>query len=65
MKKHSISNFSVLNNNRGNHFRLLPKNNPDRKNVKYVYTEKDLGEGLLEAGVPASYSVGKQAVYSN
>ena len=65
MKKHSIPNFSVLNNGRDQLYNVVRKNTPVRKNVKFIYTEKDLGEGLLEAGVPDSYSVGKQLQYSN
>jgi hypothetical protein len=65
MKKHTISNFSVMNNSRGTQLNMVRKNTTDKKRVKYIYTEKDLGEGLLEAGVPASYMVGKQLQYSN
>jgi hypothetical protein len=65
MKKHTISNFSVMNNSRGTQYNLVRKNPADKKNVKYIYTEKDLGEGLLEAGVPPTYMVGKQLQYSN
>jgi hypothetical protein len=65
MKKHTISNFSVMNNSRGTQLNMVRKNTTDKKSVKYIYTEKDLGEGLLEAGVPASYMVGKQLQYSN
>lgn len=65
MKKHSISNFSVMNNGRDQLYNVIRKNARVRKNVKYIYTEKDLGEGLLEAGVPESYSVGKHLQYRN
>ena len=60
MKKHSLSNFSVMNNGRDNQFNHATKDTAAKKNVKYIYTENDLGEGLLEAGVPESYTVGKQ-----
>jgi hypothetical protein len=65
MKKHTISNFSVMNNSRGTQYNLVRKNTTNKKNVKYTYTEKDLGEGLLEAGVPPTYMVGKQIQLNN
>lgn len=65
MKKHSISNFSLMNTSREHQFNLGKKNTADKKSEKYIYTEKDLGEGLLEAGVPSSYMVGKQNQYRN
>ncbi len=65
MKKQSIPGFSIMNNSRGNQLGMIRKSMASKKTVKYIYTEKDLGEGLLEAGVPASYTVGKQLQYSN
>jgi hypothetical protein len=65
MKKQSIPGFSIMNNSRGNQLGMIRKSTAAKKHVKYIYTEKDLGEGLLEAGVPASYTVGKQPQYSN
>lgn len=63
MKKHTMSNFSVVSNNQANQLSIIRKNTEGKKNVKYVYTEKDLGEGLLEAGVSPGYIVGKQLQY--
>ncbi len=36
------------------------KNLPAKKNTGYVYTEADLGEGLLHAGVSHLYWIGQE-----
>ena len=36
------------------------KNVTGKKNTRYVYTEEDLGEGILYAGIVSSYTAGKQ-----
>lgn len=30
------------------------------KNPRYIYTEEDLGEGILDVGVSSYYTIGKQ-----
>ena len=64
MKK-QLSGFSIMNNGRVNQLGMVRKTLASKKQVKYIYTEKDLGEGLLEAGVPASYTVGKCLQHNN
>ena len=54
-----------MNNGRSNQLGMVRKTTPAKKSVKYTYTEKDLGEGLLEAGVPPTYIVGKYLQYKN
>lgn len=54
-----------MNNGRSNELGMVRKTTASKKKVKFVYTEKDLGEGLLEAGVPPSYTVGKYLQYNN
>lgn len=38
-----------------NQFKGSRKNAATKKNPRYIYTEADLGEGVLDAGVTASY----------
>jgi hypothetical protein len=38
----------------------MPAKNTTKKSSTYVYTEADLGEGLLHAGVSQLYWLGKQ-----
>ena len=38
----------------------MPVKNTARKDNTYVYTEADLGEGLLHAGVSHLYWIGKE-----
>lgn len=59
MKKQSVPGFSIMNNSRANQLGMTRKKTATKKTVKFIYTEKDLGEGLLEAGVPDTYTVGK------
>ncbi len=59
MKKQHVPGFSIMNNSRANQLGMTRKKTTAKKTVKFIYTEKDLGEGLLEAGVPETYTVGK------
>ena len=36
------------------------KNIAGKKNIRYIYTEEDLGEGMLYAGITSSYTAAKQ-----
>lgn len=38
----------------------MPVKNTSKKTTTYVYTEADLGEGLLHAGVSHLYWIGKE-----
>jgi len=38
----------------------MPVKNSTKKSRSYVYTEADLGEGLLHAGVSHLYWIGKE-----
>ena len=65
MKKQIVPRFSILHNSRVSGLNRVRKHVTAKKNVQFIYTEKDLGEGLLEAGVPAGYAVGKQQYNRN
>ncbi|MEP7164297.1 MAG: hypothetical protein ABI741_06365 [Ferruginibacter sp.] len=38
----------------------LAHGNKTKKNTRYIYTEEDLGEGILYAGIIESYPAAKQ-----
>ncbi len=57
MRKHSTNQFSA--NNAGQ-FKESKKHIPVKKNPRYIYTEEDLGEGILEAGIKMPYIVTRQ-----
>ena len=52
MGKQTTNNITALN---ANQFQADRKNLYAQKNPRYLYTEEDLGEGLLEAGITSSY----------
>ena len=52
MKKQTLSNLPVKNTAQSSQHRK----NTDKKISGYVYTEADLGEGILDVGVSTSYT---------
>ena len=57
MGKQTSNNITALN---ANQFQADRKNLHAQKNPRYLYTEEDLGEGLLDAGVTSSYMTDQQ-----
>jgi hypothetical protein len=53
MGKQMINDFRVINAHQ-NRFEESGKNIPAHKNNRYIYTEEDLGEGILDVGVNAA-----------
>ena len=54
MIKQTSNDFTAINASQ-NQFKESRKNMSAKKNPRYIYTEEDLGEGLLDAGVISSY----------
>jgi hypothetical protein len=50
MEKQTTNNFRFLNNNQSQ-FEDNRKNISRKKNHRYIYTEEDLGEGILDVGI--------------
>ena len=59
MRKQTSSDFTGINANQ-NQFKEIRKNLAGKKNPRYIYTEEDLGEGLLDAGVTSPYLTDQQ-----
>lgn len=57
MRKQTTTNYVAIN---ANQFKETRKTLPVKKNPRYIYTEEDLGEGLLDAGIPSYYSIEQQ-----
>ena len=51
MKKNPLNSIT----NAANQFKASIKSVTRKKNPRYIYTEEDLGEGLLDAGVTYTY----------
>ena len=52
------TNYVAIN---ANQFKETSKNLPvKKKNPRYIYTEEDLGEGILDAGISSYYSTEQQ-----
>jgi len=49
MRKQTTGNFTAINATQNQ----LKERIKVKKNSRYIYTEEDLGEGLLEAGIAA------------
>ena len=58
--KNQSTNNSIATTSNKNRFTESKKNISGKKSTRYVYTEEDLGEGILDAGVPSSYSMGQE-----
>jgi hypothetical protein len=59
MRKQTSSDFTGINANQ-NQFKEIRKNLAGKKNPRYIYTEEDLGEGLLDAGITSPYLTDQQ-----
>ena len=59
MIKQTSSDFTAINANQ-NQFKESRKNMSVKKNPRYIYTEDDLGEGLLDAGIISPFENDQQ-----
>ena len=59
MIKQTSSDFTAINANQ-NQFKESRKNMSVKKNPRYIYTEEDLGEGLLDAGIISPFENNQQ-----
>ena len=59
MRKQTTTDFTVINDNQ-NQFKEGNKNVAVKKNPRYIYTEEDLGEGILDADISSYYSTDQQ-----
>jgi hypothetical protein len=59
MRKQTINDFSAINADQ-NQFKEGRRDISFKKNPRYIYTEEDLGEGILDAGVNPTYSVNQR-----
>jgi hypothetical protein len=57
MRKQTTSNFAAVN---ANQFKAGTKNVSTKKNPRYIYTEEDLGEGILDVGISSYYATDQQ-----
>ena len=64
MKKQSNKNFLVANSQK-NTYTSVRKNEAGNKTIRYIYTEKDLGEGLLDMGVTPTFAIGQPVIFKN
>ncbi len=55
MKKQSTNNLTAASINRN--FKAGVRNISAKKNPRYIYTEEDLGEGLLDACINSAYTI--------
>jgi hypothetical protein len=56
MEKQTTNHFSFMNAAK-NHLKKIGKKFTPKKNTRYVYTEEDLGEGILDVGITAHYTL--------
>lgn len=54
MRKQTTNNYSAISANQ-NQLRDSRKNVSAKKNPRYIYTEEDLGEGILDVGISSYY----------
>ena len=59
MRKHTTPDFVAINTNQ-NQFKEGRTNMDIKKNPRYIYTEEDLGEGILDVGISSYYSTDQQ-----
>ena len=59
MIKQTSNDFTAINASQ-NQFKESRKNMSVKKNPRYIYTEDDLGEGLLDAGIISSFENDQQ-----
>ena len=53
MRKQTTNNFAAVT---ANQYKAGKKNLPIAKNPRYIYTEEDLGEGILDIGISSYYT---------
>lgn len=53
MRKQTNNNFAAVN---ATQFKAGIKNLSPKKNPRYIYTEEDLGEGILDVGISSYYT---------
>jgi hypothetical protein len=53
MRKQTTNNFTADNTTQ---FKAGIKSVSTKKNPRYIYTEEDLGEGILDAGISSYYT---------
>ena len=59
MIKQTSNDFTAINASQ-NQFKESRKNMSVKKNPRYIYTEDDLGEGLLDAGIISPFENDQQ-----
>ena len=59
MRKQTTTDFASINANQ-NQFKVSNKNIATKENPRYIYTEEDLGEGILDVGISAYYLTEQQ-----
>lgn len=57
MRKQTTTSYAAIT---GNQFKGTRKNVAVKKNPRYIYTEEDLGEGILEVGLSSYYANNQQ-----
>ena len=64
MKKQTMKNLLVTNNQKIT-YTSIRKIDAGKKTTRYIYTENDLGEGLLDMGFTPTYTVSQPVAYNN
>jgi len=59
MRKQTINDISAINADQ-NQFKEVRRDLSVKKNPRYIYTEEDLGEGILDVGVNTSYTADRE-----
>ena len=59
MRKQTTTDFTSNNANQ-NQFKESNKNVATKENPRYIYTEEDLGEGILDVGISSYYLTEQQ-----
>ena len=57
MNKQTTNNFTAFNAGQSQ-FKENKKTESVKKNPRYIYTEEDLGEGILDVGINSPYKSG-------
>lgn len=63
MRKQLKNNFGSAN--RGTNQFKDSKKTAAKKPVRYIYTEEDLGEGILDVGINSPYTSGKRGNHTH
>jgi hypothetical protein len=59
MRKQAANNFTAVNAGQ-RQFKESRKTQSVKKNPRYIYTEEDLGEGILDVGINLPHKTGRQ-----